>query len=92
LFKAEDLPELRPIRRRQLEAAEDLQNTLADRIRKAVASAEIRADVSPEASARALLALQNGILLQWLQSPRSFSLKECAPALADIYLHGVARR
>ena len=91
LFKTEDAPELRSIRRRQLEAADQALQSLADVVRQAAARGEIRPDVSPEAAARALTGLQNGVLQQWLLNPRSFSLRDLAPALADVFLKGVAR-
>ncbi len=86
LFKTEDDPELRAMRRRQLETADEILRTLADVIRQAAARGEIRPDVSPDAAARALIGLQNGVLQQWLLNPRSFSLRDLAPALADVFL------
>jgi TetR/AcrR family acrAB operon transcriptional repressor len=91
LFKTEESSELRSIQRRQLDAAEEELRRLAEVIRQAAARGEVRPDVSPEVAARAFLGLQNGVLRQWLLHPRSFSLADLAPALAEAFLHGVAR-
>ena len=92
LFKTEDAAELRFVRRRQQQATDDLLHGLAEVIRQAAARGEIRPETEADAAARALLALQNGLILQWLHSPRSFSLREAAPTVADIFLIGVERR
>ena len=91
LFKTEESSELRSIHRKQLDAAEEELRRLAEVIRQAAARGEIRPDVSPEVAARAFLGLQKGVLRQWLLHPRSFSLTDLAPALAEAFLHGVAR-
>jgi TetR/AcrR family acrAB operon transcriptional repressor len=92
LFKTEDVAELRSVRRRQQEAADDLLHSLADVIRQAAARGEIRPETEADPTARALLALQNGLIQQWLLSPRSFSLREAAPTAADVFLRGIERR
>jgi TetR/AcrR family acrAB operon transcriptional repressor len=92
LFKTEDAAELRSVRRRQQQAADDLLHGLAEVIRQAAAQGDIRPETEADPAARALLALQNGLIQQWLLSPRSFSLREVAPTVADIFLRGIERR
>ena len=91
LFKTEDAAELRSVRRRHQEAADDLLHSLADVIRQAAARGEIRPETEADSAARALLALQNGLIQQWILSPRSFSLREAAPTVAHIFLNGIER-
>ncbi len=92
LLKTESVPELRAVQRRQAEAAESLLRVLEGILRRAAAEGSIRGDVAPEVAARALLGLLNGVIQQWLQNPRSFSLQETAPWLSRIALEGLARR
>lgn len=89
LFKTEDAAELRSLRRRQQEAAAELLHSLADVIRQAASRGDIRPESQAEPAARTLLALRNGLIQQWLLSPRSFSLREVAPTAADIFLKGI---
>jgi TetR/AcrR family transcriptional regulator, acrAB operon repressor len=91
LFKTEGLAELRTVQRRQAEAAESLLQILAGVLRRAAASGDLRTGVPPELAARALLGLLNGVVQQWLLSPRSFSLQDTAPWLSRMFLDGFAR-
>ena len=92
LLKTEDSPELRTVRRRQLEAADTLVQALAEIMRQAATRMQIRPDISPEAAARGMLALQQGIIQQWLLHPRAFSLGDISAAAAGIFLEGVRRK
>ncbi|HET7011092.1 MAG TPA: TetR family transcriptional regulator [Anaerolineales bacterium] len=91
LFKTENLPELRSVQRHQAEAANLLLQSVTATLRRGVGAGSLRPDVPVEAAARVLLGMINGILHQWLLSPRSFSLREAAQPLSRIFLHGLAR-
>ncbi|BCL79827.1 TetR family transcriptional regulator [Ktedonobacteria bacterium brp13] len=54
-----------------------------------IISGELRADLDIQVTALAFTALINGILLLWLQSSKTFSLKQIANALTDTYLKGI---
>ncbi|BCL78751.1 DNA-binding transcriptional repressor AcrR [Ktedonobacteria bacterium brp13] len=54
-----------------------------------IASGEFRADLDIQVTALAFNALINGLLVVWLQSSKTFSLKEVADALAYTYLRGI---
>jgi TetR/AcrR family acrAB operon transcriptional repressor len=57
-----------------------------------IISGELRVDLDIQVTALAFNALLNGVLLVWLQSSKSFSLKQIAGSLADTYLKGITAR
>jgi TetR/AcrR family transcriptional regulator, acrAB operon repressor len=89
LFKTERTPELAETRQEQLTASRTLVEGIAGIMRQGIASGELRPDLDPLEMARAFLAFQNGAVYLWLFDPGSFSLKNSAPALAEIFLRGI---
>lgn len=67
---------------------DQIVNTMAEGLK----SGELRAGLSPQNIARAYIAFQQGIMNLWLTSGISFSIKEDAEALADIFIYGIAPR
>jgi len=61
-------------------------------LRRGIVSGEFRADLDTQVTALAFNALINGLLLVWLQSSKTFSLKQIAGSLADMYLNGILAR
>ena len=57
-----------------------------------LAIGEVRAELDPVIAARSMMAYMNGILLNWLMDQQAFSLRQCVPALIDIYIRGIAAR
>jgi AcrR family transcriptional regulator len=90
LFKTEASPELRGAQRRQFEAVGILARSLEAALRQAASRGEIRTDPPPEAAARVMAAAILGLVQQWLNAPRSFSLQETAPSLTRILLQGIS--
>ena len=90
LFKTELTTELKAGRRQQIEAARGLMAGIAEAMRQGITSGELRSDLDPQNMARAFMASQNGAIYLWLSDPDSFSLKESAGTLADIFLAGIS--
>ena len=85
-------PELEEGMRAKNEAARQIEAELAGYFRMGIAIGEVRAELDPVIAARSMLAYMNGILLNWLMDQQAFSLRECVPALVDIYIRGIAAR
>jgi TetR/AcrR family acrAB operon transcriptional repressor len=79
-----------PGRSQQVSEAQVKGRELAEIMRAGMAAGQFRADLIPEEAARAMLAYLNGLMLQWLLAPATFSIKASAPALVDIYIRGIA--
>ncbi|QBD76388.1 TetR family transcriptional regulator [Ktedonosporobacter rubrisoli] len=62
---------------------------LAQILHRGIDAGELRADLDIQVTSLAFTALLNGVLLVWLQSAKTFSLKLFAPSLADTYLQGI---
>lgn len=68
-------------------------HSLAELMREGITAGDLRADLEPIEAARAFLAYMNGISTLWLMDQmgqRTIRLKHSAPALAEIYLRGIA--
>lgn len=85
-------PELQEGLRAKNEAARQVEEELAGYFRMGIAIGEVRAELDPVIVARSMMAYMNGILLNWLMDQQAFSLRECVPALIDIYVRGIAAR
>jgi len=85
------VPELANFDRRREEGAEKVVNYIAGFISEAIENGELSSDLDPMIAARAFMAYQNGIRTLWLTKQNAFSLKECAPALAAIFVRGLWR-
>ncbi len=92
LFITERTPDLAPTLQQRLEGNHALLDSIAAVMAQGIASGELRGDLHPLDMARAFLGFQNGMTHLWLQEPAAFSLKACAPALAEIYLKGIQIR
>jgi TetR/AcrR family acrAB operon transcriptional repressor len=90
-FKTEVSPELEEgmqMKRAAIHAAEE---RIAAAFRQyGISSGEVRADLDPAVAARAMLTYVSGISSLWLLDQHAFSLRESAPALVDVFIHGIA--
>ncbi len=91
LFTTDTSPELAAARQRQLEAGRGLLDGIADAMLMGVAAGELRPDIDTMQMARAFMAMQNGAVSLWLADPGSFSLKNAAGPLAEIFVSGISR-
>ena len=89
LFMTESSPELEDFTRRRSAEALTLVENISGFFQMGIAQGDLRSELDPATIARALLAYQNGLAMLWLANPGAFSLKESAPALADLFLRGV---
>ncbi len=92
LFKTERTPDLVAALQGRRENTQSLVQSIAAAMQQGIAAGELRSDLDPMEMGRAFLAYQNGAIYLWLQDPSAFSLKASAPALADMYLHGIVAR
>lgn len=92
LFKVDQLPELAAGQAVRLEANRALIANMATFLQMGIDAGEVRAALDPHDAARAAVAFQQGVATLWLYDPGAFSLAERAPALADVYIHGIATR
>ena len=89
LFKTEHNDELAEVWASQLAATRELIAQLAGIMQGGIAQGALRADSNPSDIARGFLAYQQGIFHLWLIDPTSFSLRERAPALVDLFIRGI---
>ena len=92
LFKVDQLPELAEGQAVRLEANRTLIRNMATFLQMGIDAGDVRADLDPHDAARAAVAFQQGIATLWLYDPSTFSLAERAPALADVFMRGIAAR
>ncbi|MFC2009838.1 TetR family transcriptional regulator [Chloroflexota bacterium] len=90
LFKTEITLELEAGRQTQIASGRALIKGISEAIRQGITSGELRSDLDPLGVARAFIAFQNGAIHLWLFDPDSFSLKESADMLADIFMKGIS--
>jgi TetR/AcrR family acrAB operon transcriptional repressor len=89
LFMTGSSPELEDFTRRRSAEALTLVEKISGFFQMGIEQSDLRSDLDPATVARALLAYQNGLAMLWLANPTAFSIKESAPALADLFLRGV---
>ncbi|MCP4164743.1 MAG: TetR family transcriptional regulator [Chloroflexi bacterium] len=89
-FKTGFTSELAEINQRREDESETLVNYVAGFMRQAIEDGELGADLDPVITARAFIAYQNGVMNLWLTNQEAFSLKKSAPALAAIFMQGIA--
>jgi len=82
-----DLLELEQMR--QLQAVSMVEG-IAMFMQAGIANGDLRADLDPFDVARAFIAFQNGLIQLWLSNRDAFSIGECAPQFAQIFLRGIA--
>jgi TetR/AcrR family acrAB operon transcriptional repressor len=91
LFKTGLNPDLKAGRKKQIDEGNALIAGIADAMRMGIAQGILRGDVDPTDMARAFLAFENGVIQQWLASPKSFSLKTSAESFAKILIAGLQK-
>ena len=84
---SEELAAVEQMRREQVSQTVEMT---AGFMRLGIEQGELRPDLDPLTAGRALIAYQDGIAGLWLVDPEAFSIKESAPALADLFLQGIA--
>jgi TetR/AcrR family acrAB operon transcriptional repressor len=93
LFKTELSGELSAGWALKLDSMYNGINSLAELMREGITAGVLRADLEPIEASRAFVAYLNGLSTLWLMDQmgqRTIRLKHSAPALAEIYLRGIA--
>jgi hypothetical protein len=73
------------------EIYDDARSILSALIRDGISTGDFR-KVNPGHAASALIAIFDGLLLQWLFNPKSFSLRAMGNTVSDIIARGIERR
>ena len=89
-FKAGRSADLEQLSEQLTEGLHAEISQVAEYMKNGIEQGELRADLDPETITRALLAYQDGVTSLWLTDRTAFSIKEIAPALASIFVQGVA--
>lgn len=89
MFNTGIVPELEESRKILLESSKKVVKIVADHMKLGIESGQLRSDKKPIELSHAFLAYQQGVTVNWLQDPTLFSIKEMAPALADIFIEGI---
>lgn len=84
-------PDVEALAQRRYDEARELVASISGFFRVIIEQGELRPDLDPETAARAFLGYQNGLAMLWLANRQVFSIKESAPELAGIFVHGIER-
>lgn len=76
VLSAEGVTDAHPARQWFLERYEDLRTLIARSLSDAGADGEIAADIDPEVAAAAIVAVMDGIQIQWLYDPEAVDMAE----------------
>jgi TetR/AcrR family acrAB operon transcriptional repressor len=87
--KVEITKELEEITRQMILGRRILVRFFTDLLKQGVEAGEFRADLPVDDAARALAGFINGMGLLWVQDPKSFSIRESAQSLVNVFLEGV---
>lgn len=90
LFKTEQSADLAEVFQEQRAATRAMVTMLAGIMQQGIALGALRGEADPQDMARAFLAYQDGLFHLWLVDPTSFSLRERAPMLAEVFIRGIA--
>jgi TetR/AcrR family acrAB operon transcriptional repressor len=91
LFKTGQVTELVEVHRQQVQAGTAIIESVTASICSGVEQGLIRPDLDPGDIARTFIAMQNGLIQQWLLTPKAFSLRVSAESLAEIYISGIRK-
>lgn len=89
MFNTGIAPELDESRQILLDNTKQLIEKVASYMKVAIDTKQISSNKKPMELSLAYLAYQQGVAVNWLQDPTSFSMKEMASTLADIFMEGM---
>jgi TetR/AcrR family fatty acid metabolism transcriptional regulator len=73
------------------EIYDDARSILSGLVREGIRTGDFR-KMNPEHAASALIAIFDGLLLQWLFNPKSFSLKTMGNTVSDLIARGIEQQ
>jgi AcrR family transcriptional regulator len=82
-------PDVEALAQRRYDEAQELVQSISGFFRVIIEQGELRPGLDPEIAARAFLGYQNGLAMLWLANREAFSIKDIAPELAKIFVHGI---
>lgn len=89
MLKSELTPELREGMEQKIEGIRRQSAELVASVRLAMAAGDIDPRLDASEVVRGYLGYLNGVVLMWVLDPAAFSIKQSAPALADMFLRGL---
>jgi len=84
-------PDVEVLSQRRYGEAQELVASISGFFRLITEQGELRQDLDPLTAARAFLGYQYGLSSLWLFNRDAFSIKDNAPELAEIFVHGIVR-
>jgi AcrR family transcriptional regulator len=81
-----------PAREYFLDRYATVRERVAQRLRNAQDRGEIRADADIDAAAAAIMAVMDGLQIQWLLDPEAVDMRRVFGEFLESYLHGLATR
>lgn len=92
VFKAEKKKELQRFYTDHMEKVKEMRELMKDLIREGIEAGEFDPGLDPELAVLAWISYVGGVKSAWLSDIETFSLRESAEGLADIFITGIARR
>ena len=84
-------PDVEVLSQRRYGEAQELVASISGFFRLITEQGELRQDLDPLTAARAFLGYQYGLSSLWLFNRDAFSIKDNAPELAEIFVHGIVK-
>jgi len=84
-------PDVEMLSQRRYGEAQELVASISGFFRLITEQGELRQDLDPLTAARAFLGYQYGLSSLWLFNRDAFSIKDNAPELAEIFVHGIVK-
>lgn len=82
-------PDVEVLSQRRYDEAQELVASISGFFKLITEQGELRQDLDPLTAARAFLGYQYGLSSLWLFNRDAFSIKDNAPELAEIFVHGI---
>ena len=84
-------PDVEVLSQRRYGEAQELVASISGFFKLITEQGELRPDLDPLTAARAFLGYQYGLSSLWLFNRDAFSIKDNAPELAEIFVHGIVK-
>lgn len=92
VFKTETSQGLKRIYTNHMDKVKEMRELMIELIRKGIEVGEFDGGLNPETVVLAWISYVGGVKSAWLSDLETFSLRESAESLADIFITGIARR
>lgn len=92
VFKSQKKKELQRFYKDHMEKVKEMRELMKGLILEGIEAGEFDSRLDPEIAVSAWISYVGGIKSAWLSDIETFSLRESAESLADIFINGIARR